>query len=97
MKVYIRVMSLTDGDLKKLDKMMKKAVLDGTAEALEAIVFPKFDEIDKNLSSLKEEVGLNTEMIARVERKLDRVTDHQAEKLDDHEKRISQLENPALA
>lgn len=80
-------MTLTDDDLKKLNLMMKKAVIDGTGEALEAMVFPKFESIDKDLSSLKKEVGLNTEAIARAERKLDQVTDHQAEKLDNHEKR----------
>lgn len=97
-------MTLTDDDLKKLNLMMKKAVIDGTGEALEAMVFPKFEsidrkfeKIDKDLSSLKKEVGLNTEAIARAERKLDQVTDHQAEKLDNHEKRIVRLENAALA
>lgn len=66
-KCYIKGMTLTDDDLKKLNLMMKKAVIDGTGEALEAMVFPKFESIDKDLSSLKKEVGLNTEAIGRLE------------------------------
>lgn len=79
--------------------MMKKAVIEGTGEALEAMVFPKFvsiddkfKKIDKNFEELRSEVRQNSEAIAKVERKLDKITDHQAEKLDDHERRIEKIE-----
>lgn len=45
-------MALTNGDLKQLDLMMKKAVIEGTAEALEAIVFPMFENVDKKFENI---------------------------------------------
>lgn len=93
-------MALTDEDWRRLDKMMKKAVIDGTTEALEDVVFPKFEEIDgkfekidKRFDDLEENLG---NKISILERKLDRVTDHQADKLDNHEKRIGHLEDVVL-
>jgi len=93
MKVYSRDMALTDDDLNKLDLMMKKAAFEGTTEALEAVVFPKFEEIEKRIDGVEESLG---NKIGVLERKLDQVTDHQAVKLDDHEKRLGVLENAAL-
>ncbi|MFZ2202694.1 MAG: hypothetical protein WAV56_04885 [Microgenomates group bacterium] len=86
--------------LTKADKdWITKAILMGTGDALEAVVFPKFESIDKKFENLDDkledmsgQIGSNTEAIARIERKLDRVTDHQAEVLDNHEKRIGKLE-----
>lgn len=114
MKVYSGGMALTDEDWKRLDKMMKKAVIDGTTEALEDVVFPKFEEIDGKFEKIDkrfEQIDKRFEQIDRrfdeleenlgnkigvLERKLDQVTDHQADKLDNHEKRIGQLENAVL-
>lgn len=64
---------------------MVKVIFDFHKEVQE----PMTEEI---LTGLKD-MGLNLKNeIGRLERKLDKVTDHQAEKLDDHEGRIGRIE-----
>lgn len=112
--MYSRDMTLTNEDWKSLDKMMKRAVIDGATQALEDVVFPKFEEIDGKFGKIDkrfEQIDKRFEQIdgrfdeleenlgnkiGVLERKLDQVTDHQADKLDDHEKRIGRLENAVL-
>ena len=71
-------MVLTDGDLKKIGKLMDERLL----------VFHN-DVTEKKFEWLEETLG---NRITKVESKLDKITDHQAEVLDDHEKRIGKLE-----
>ena len=90
-------MSLTDDD----KKWITKAIVIGVGEALDHVVLPKFDSIDKKFDSIGVKIeDLKVELkndIAKLERKLDQVTGHQAEKLTDHEKRIDRLEDVALS
>lgn len=53
--------------------------------------------MDGRFDKLDERVGLLEESSSRIERKLDNVTDHQAEKLDDHEKRITRVEDALVS
>ena len=86
-------MAITDGDLKKIGKLMDERLLFFHNEVTE----PKFEWLEKKINS---ELGakvddLRTDLtnhIQKVERKLDRVTDHQSVVLDSHEKRIGKLE-----
>ena len=74
-------------------------VMVGVGQALEEIVLPRFDQIDEKFALIDkkfEKIDENFEEvrndISRIDRKLDQVTDHQAEKLDDHEKRLRLVE-----
>ncbi|HLE49589.1 MAG TPA: hypothetical protein VI791_00395 [Patescibacteria group bacterium] len=71
-------MALTDGDLKKIGKLMDERLL----------VFHN-DVTEKKFEWLEETLG---NRITKVESKLDKITDHQAEMLDNHERRIGKLE-----
>lgn len=85
-------MAITDGDLKKIGKLMDERLLVFHEEVTDRKFAWLEEKFNKHLTELKEEVRQNTEAVAKIERKLDQVTDHQAEKLDDHEKRIGKLE-----
>ena len=71
-------MALADGDLKKIGKLMDERLL----------VFHN-DVTEKKFEWLEETLG---NRITKVESKLDKITDHQAEMLDNHERRIGKLE-----
>jgi len=88
-------MTYSDEDKKEFQKM----VMVGVGQALEEIVLPRFDALDATIKSQSDEIqGLRNDIgeiqndISRIDRKLDQVTDHQAEKLDDHERRLKLVE-----
>jgi len=70
-------------------KWITKAIIKGVVDGINQVMIPYSEEQEKRFK--KEFVEVRND-IARVERKLDTVTDHQAEKLDDHGKRIVRLE-----
>lgn len=95
-------MTYSDENKKEFQKM----VMVGVGLALEEIVLPRFDQIDKKFDQIDkrfdkidkkfEEVDERLDSMdaktSRIERKLDQVTDHQAEKLDDHGRRLKLVE-----
>jgi hypothetical protein len=83
---------LLDFHEKVFKKDMVKMMMDFHREVQE----PMMDEVLNRLSGVEKRLDeVNVELkneIGRLERKLDKVTDHQAEELDDHEGRIIRLE-----
>jgi uncharacterized protein (DUF3084 family) len=87
----------------------KTAIIDGVVEGINQVVIPVLEGLDKKIDKNAEKIDRNAEKIdknaekidnleaglSRVERKLDQVTDHQSEKLDEHEDRLSVLETNA--
>ncbi len=89
-------MSFTVEEKKEFQKM----IVVGVGQALEDIVLPRFDQIEAKFDKKFEEVDKKFEEvrndISKLERKLDRLTDHQAEKLDDHETRLRLVETAVV-
>lgn len=97
---------LTVGDKKWIEDVVTNVVegsekrirkdLGDRIDEVEVNLHKRIDEVENHLEAKIESVGGDVEEVrgnlARVERKLDNVTDHQAEKLDDHETRIGKLE-----
>ncbi len=81
-------------------KWITKAIIKGVVEGINQVMIPyseeqerrfkaEFRKVDEKIEDVRDDV---TNQIAKVERKLDAVTDHQAEKLNDHGIRIGKLE-----
>lgn len=88
-------MAFSDVDKKEFQKM----IVIGVGQALEDMVLPRFDQIDKKFENIdkqfeevRNDISKLQSDVSRIERKLDNVTDHQAEKLDDHERRLKLVE-----
>lgn len=73
-------------------KEFQKMIMVGVGQALEDMVLPRFDQIDEKFDQIDEKFEEVRNDISKLERKLDQVTDHQAEKLDDHERRLKLVE-----
>jgi len=86
-------------------KEVKEMIFDGVVEALEQVIFPRFDKIEEEIGGLKEDVGglkraveiLDSDMggvkmrLKVVENKLDGLIDNTLV-VRNHERRISKLE-----
>lgn len=93
--VYL-IMALSKGDLTKISELMDERLLyfheEVTVPMIDNVIENLHNDIAKSeekLSKRIDDVGSN---LFRIERKLDNVTDHQSEVIDDHEKRIHNLE-----
>jgi len=75
-------------------KWITKAIIKGVVDGINQVMIPYSEEQEKRFK--KEFVEVRND-IAKVERKLDAVTDHQAERLDDHGIRIKKLESAMFA
>jgi len=84
-------------------KWISKAIIKGVVDGINQVMIPyseeqekrwkkEFGEVRGDISNLQNDVTNLQNNVSRVERKLDNVIDHQAEKLDNHEKRIAKLE-----
>ncbi len=86
-------MALTDGDLKKIGNLMDERLLVFSREVTEPRIDWAVEKISKDLGGRIDDLRTDlTNQIQKVERKLDQITDHQAEMLDNHERRIGKLE-----
>lgn len=81
-------------------KWIKGAVVDGVLEAINQVIIPYSDEqekrykaefrrVDEKIEKLDDKLSNKLEVL---ERKLDNVTDQQAEKLNDYGRRLGKLE-----
>ena len=87
----------------EIRKEIRKDIIEVVSDFHEKVEVPMMDEVLGRLGKIEKRLGgvekgldevkieLKNE-VGRLERKLDKVTDHQAEKLDDHEGRIIRLE-----
>lgn len=77
-------------------KWIKGAIVQGVIDGINQVMIPYSEEQENRFNQKFKEIGRQFEEvrndIAKVERKLDVVTDHQADKLDNHERRIGKLE-----
>jgi len=102
-------MALTKGDLQAIGKMMDKRFAIAFSDkvlgkiirrqinnALEDVVFPRFDSLEKRFDGLEKKVDRNAKKIDNMDRRVFRVGDRYAERLDEHEKRIGSLEAQRL-
>ena len=88
------------------DNVLGKIIRGQINNALEDVVFPRFDSLEKKFDDLGKKVDRNAKKIDRnagkiekldmkvggINRRLDKLNDHWADKLDDHEERIDRLE-----
>jgi len=81
------------------DKVLGKIIRGQINNALEDVVFPRFDDLKKDIGGNKRAIKKNGVAIKELESKVSnldrwlfRVNDHQARKLDNHEERIVSLE-----
>ena len=91
-------MALTDTDLQKI----QKATLNTVTEALEQVVFPKFDELGVKIEEVNTRVGLLEEKVDSLGEKvesLEEKVDYTNRRMDvlvgefkDHDHRITRLE-----
>lgn len=94
---------LTKNDKKWITDTVRDGVTAGVREVLDDVVVPGFvmvtnrlDRIESKIDSLEEKVDILDTKIDSVDRKLMRITDHHADLLDNHGKRIIKLEALAL-
>lgn len=87
-------MALTKGDLQKIGEVVEKKMDERLLKFSNEVTEPAVGRIvETAINEAKEELTNHFDgQIAKLERKLDQVTDHHSEKLDDHEKRIGKLE-----
>lgn len=78
-------MSLSKDDLKNIGDLMDARLLKFHEEVTEPMVNNIYERLHGEISKVED----NT---YRIEKKLDNVTDHHSEKIDNHEKRIVRLE-----
>ena len=91
------------GDTKWLEEVIDGRLLDFSGKVLEPGLDGVVDDLKKEISKNRQAVGKNKRAIDKlavkvgnVDRRFFRVSDHQAEKFDDHEKRIVSLETQRL-
>lgn len=84
--MYTEFMALTDDDLKKIGKLITINV----GEALEQIVFPELQKIEKSIVKLDQKVDGVEE---RLGKRIDKIAEITTETKSNHEKRIRTLEN----
>jgi len=94
-------MVLGADDKKWISKTIIKGVIDGInqvmipySEEQERRFKAEFRKVDDKIEDVRDDL---TNQMSKVDRKLDAVTDHQAEKLDDHGIRIKKLESAVFA
>lgn len=68
-----------------MNQKQKEEILDLFAQAFHEVVVPVLEGMGIQINKLDEKVE-------KIDRRLITVTDHQADKLDDHEKRIGKIE-----
>lgn len=81
-------------------KWITKAIVKGVVDGINQVMIPYSEEREERINAEFKKVGERfdeldlklSNKIDKLERKLDAVTDHQAEKLDDHDRRIGKLE-----
>ncbi len=78
-------MALDSKDLEKLGALMDERLLKFHEEVTEPMVNNIYER-------MHDEISVVADNTYRIEKKLDSVTDHHSEKIDDHEKRIVRLE-----
>lgn len=83
-----------------MEKRQKDETLDLFAEAFHEVVVPALEDIKTEIKELKTDL---TSQIDRLDNKVEmytrkfvQVTDHQGDKLDNHEKRIKRLESKRI-
>ena len=80
---------LTAGD----KKWIKGAIIEGVVDGINQVIIPYSDDQEKRYNKKLDDMKVDLKNdISKLERKLDNVTDNQADKLDNHEKRIGKLE-----
>jgi len=62
------------------------------AEAFHEVVVPVLEPMAKDIKTLKEGIATLDDKVERINKRLYLVTDHQADRIDNHEKRIRKLE-----
>lgn len=87
---------------KKIDSstdQFKEMVGDTVADVLQEVVMPVLAGMHDDILVLKENTNILKENVEKLDNKVERInrsliliTDHQADKLDDHEKRIGKIE-----
>lgn len=81
-------MAIPKEDLKQIGDLMDKRLMIFT----EKVIIPAVERITNDLKKeLKDEIREVGNDVARVERKLDNITTHHAQKLDAHEKKLNQI------
>lgn len=81
-------MSIPKEDLKQIGDLMDKRLMIFT----EKVIIPAVERITNDLKKeLKDEIREIGNDVSRVERKLDNITTHHAQKLDEHEKKLNQI------
>lgn len=76
-----------------MDAKQKEELLEVFGEAFREVVPPVLEDLKKDLGNKIDDTKHQLiDRIEKVERKLDRITDSHATKLDNHEKRIGKLE-----
>lgn len=84
-------MTLTDDD----KDWIKKAVVDGVVEGINQVVIPKFEELEKKVDDLTENVSGIQKDVARLEKKTDKIAELLTDTRTNHERRIRKLEEEA--
>lgn len=84
-------MALTNIDLEKIGKVVRSNI----NEALEEVIFPKFDELEGKVEGLREDVSKLQEDVSRLEKKTDKIAEVLTEVKVNHERRIRKLEDEA--
>lgn len=74
-------------------KWIKGAIVQGVVDGINQVMIPYSEDQEKRFNKKIDDLDTKlSNQIGKLERKLDNVADHQAEKLDDHERRIGKLE-----
>lgn len=77
---------------KNMNKKQKEETVEIFAEAFREVVVPVLEEMKKDFNDLRQDVHHLDDKVEGISRRLIQVTDHHANRLDNHEKRIGKLE-----
>lgn len=81
-------MAIPKDDLKQIGDLMDKRLMIFT----EKVIIPAVERITDDLKNeLKEDILDVSNNLSRVERKLDNITTHQSEKIDQHDKKLKAI------
>lgn len=81
-------MAIPKDDLKQIGDLMDKRLMVFT----EKVIIPAVERITNDLKNeLKEDILDVSNNLSRVERKLDNITTHQSEKIDQHDKKLKAI------